>query len=81
MAPQGRPLANASVRGTRNFKKLQAEGRVFCLDLEEESEDPNVIVAGTLLVSYLYAHVLFDPGATNSFISPEFAKKLLNKKI
>ena len=34
------------------------------------------MVAGTLLVSYFDARVLFDPSASHSFVSPIFASKM-----
>ena len=42
----------------------------------EETEKHNGVVAGTLLVSDYVAKVLFDSGATHSFISSRFAKTL-----
>ena len=33
------------------------------------------VVAGTFSVCFLDARVLFDPGATHSFVSPVFALK------
>ena len=45
----------------------------------EEAEDPIVTVSGTLLIKRLYAHVLFDSRATNSFVNPAFAKKVASK--
>jgi len=45
----------------------------------EEAEDPTVAVSGTLLIKHLYAHVLFESGATHSFVNPAFAKLLTSK--
>jgi len=45
----------------------------------EEAEDPTTTVLGTLLVRHLYARVLFDFGATHSFVNHEFTKKLAIK--
>ena len=45
----------------------------------EEAEDPTVAVSGTLLIKHLYADVLFDSGATHSFVNTAFAKKLASK--
>ena len=36
----------------------------------------NAVVEGTISISGHIAHVLFDPGATHSFISNAFAYKL-----
>jgi len=61
------------------LKKPQAGGRVYCLKAgEEEDEDPHVVVLGTLLVNHLCTRVLFDAGATHSFI-PATTKKLACK--
>ena len=45
----------------------------------EEAEDPTATMSSTLLVDHLYACVLFDFGATHSFVNPELAKKLAGK--
>ena len=42
---------------------------------EEAEADPNVI-SGDLLISGFVALVLFDSGATHSFISENFMRKL-----
>ena len=36
----------------------------------------NAVVAGTLPVCYLDARILFDPGASHSFVSPVFASRM-----
>ena len=51
---------------------------MFCLE-GDEVEDPTNTVSGTLLINHLYAHVLFDSGATHSFVNPAFAKELASK--
>jgi len=43
---------------------------------EEETEDPQTVVLGTLLVNHILTRVLFDAGATHSFINPATAKRL-----
>ena len=58
--------------------EVEKGGRVFYLD-GEEIENPTAIVSGTLLINNPYAHVLFDSGATHSFVNPIFAKKLASK--
>ena len=42
---------------------------------QQEAQASNVVVAGTLPVCSFDAKVLFDPGATHSFVSPVFALK------
>jgi len=50
--------------------KPQAGGRVYCLEArEEETEDPHAMVPGSLPVNHLSTRVLFDAGATYSFIN------------
>ena len=50
---------------------------MFALTDEETSETPTII-NGALLIDNYYAKVLFDSGATHSFISNNFAKSLQN---
>ena len=69
---------NTASGSNRGGKRLRAGGRVFSLE-GEEAEDPTVTVSGTLLIKHLYAHVLFDSGATRSFVNPAFAKELASK--
>ncbi|XP_073298523.1 uncharacterized protein [Primulina huaijiensis] len=42
----------------------------------EEADNANEVVAGTVLLNEIPAYNLFDCGATNSFMSRRFAKKL-----
>ena len=53
---------------------------MFALTDEEVSETP-IVVTGTLLIDNCYAKVLFDSGATHSFISSNFAKSLQNRHL
>jgi len=76
-APRGRPPAPRVGQRTRNDKKLQAGGRVYCLEAEEEeSRDPHTVVSGTFTVNTLPTKVLFDASATHSSINPTIAKRL-----
>jgi len=45
----------------------------------EETEEATNIVLGILLVNHQYACILFDSGATHSFVNSEFVKKLASK--
>jgi len=58
---------------------MQAKGGVFWLEAKDQTQDLSVAVISTLLVNQLYAHVLFNLGATHSFVNTEFAKKLVSK--
>ncbi|XP_075497143.1 uncharacterized protein LOC142534112 [Primulina tabacum] len=49
--------------------------RVFAMTQEEE-DDANEVVSGTILIQKVSAYALFDCGATHSFMSKRFAKKL-----
>ncbi|XP_043710201.1 uncharacterized protein LOC122659119 [Telopea speciosissima] len=62
-----RPLAPAPVRKT--------QGRVYSVTHKEAQVDPSVIT-GMISVCSLPAYVLFDSGASHSFISLSFAEKL-----
>jgi len=69
---------NTASGGNRGGKRPQAGGRVFSL-VGGEAEDLTATMSGTLLIKHHYAHVLFDSGATHSFVNPSFAKKLTSK--
>ena len=49
--------------------------QVFYLG-ENQEGDPNAVIIGTWLLDKTYAHVLFDFGASHSFVTSEFTKKL-----
>ncbi|XP_022852772.1 uncharacterized protein LOC111374352 [Olea europaea var. sylvestris] len=55
-------------------KNKEVKARVFALNQYEAEQDPNVI-AGILLLSDVPAYILFDSGATNSFISISFVAR------
>ena len=61
----------------RNNNKPQAGGRVFCLEAEEEGdEDPHAIISGMFLVNTVPVTILFDAGATHSFVNPVAAARM-----
>ncbi|XP_075499174.1 uncharacterized protein LOC142537550 [Primulina tabacum] len=43
---------------------------------QEEVDNSNDVVSGTILINKMHAYVLFDCGATHLFVSKRFAKKL-----
>ena len=43
----------------------------------QDAQASNAVVAGTIPVCYYDARVLFDPGATHSFITSVFASKVV----
>jgi len=78
VSQRGRPPTNTTSGGNRGGKRPQAGGWVFSLE-GGKAKNPTTTVSGTLLIKHLYAHVLFDSGATHSFVNPSFAKKLASK--
>ncbi|XP_073022245.1 uncharacterized protein [Primulina eburnea] len=67
-----KPNADANPNKPRENKP---NARVFAIT-QEEADDANDVVAGTIFVNEMPAYVLFDSGATHSFISKRFTKKL-----
>jgi len=52
-------------------------GRVYCLEAEEErDEDSHAVVSGTFDVNTVPVKVLFEAGATHSFINPTTAAQM-----
>ncbi|XP_050217605.1 uncharacterized protein LOC126668454 [Mercurialis annua] len=67
---------NGGGRGT--VQNSQAEGsqaRVFALN-PQEAQASNAVVQGIFTIASMDALVLFDPGATHSFVSPSFVIKM-----
>ena len=58
----------------------RGQGRVFTLN-SQEVHASTTVVTGTLFVDKLKARVLFDSGATHSFISSYFVKTLARDKV
>ncbi|XP_075478906.1 uncharacterized protein LOC142519762 [Primulina tabacum] len=56
-------------------KENKTNARMFVIT-QEEADDANDVVAGTIIINKIAAYVLFDCGATHSFISKRFTKKL-----
>ncbi|XP_075492419.1 uncharacterized protein LOC142530466 [Primulina tabacum] len=52
--------------------------RIFAMT-QEEADDATEVVSGTILIKSVPAYALFDCGATHSFMSKRFAKKLGSK--
>ncbi|XP_075473865.1 uncharacterized protein LOC142504910 [Primulina tabacum] len=53
----------------------KTNARVYAITLEE-ADNTNEVVAGTILLNKMPAYAVFDCGATHSFVSKRFAKKL-----
>jgi len=74
-APRGRPPTSRT--GNPECKKPQTGGRVYCIEAQDTMDyDPHDVVAGTFPVNALYTLILFDAGATHSFINPATAMRL-----
>ncbi|XP_073295882.1 uncharacterized protein [Primulina huaijiensis] len=56
-------------------KENKTNARVYALT-QEEADNSNDVVAGAIVINDISAYVLFDCGATHSFMSKRFAKKL-----
>ncbi|XP_075515765.1 uncharacterized protein LOC142550575 [Primulina tabacum] len=56
-------------------KENKPNARVFAMN-QEEADEANEVVSGTILLQKLPSYALFDCGATHSFVSKRFAKKL-----
>ena len=55
---------------------MKKQGRAYNLTLEE-AEVADGVVAGTILVQSIPAHVLFNSEATHSFISANFIARTI----
>ncbi|XP_073305845.1 uncharacterized protein [Primulina huaijiensis] len=64
--------------GPSKPKEDKLNARVFAMT-QEEADDATEVVSGTILIQSVPAYVLFDCGATHSFMSKRFAKKLGRK--
>ncbi|XP_073017826.1 uncharacterized protein [Primulina eburnea] len=57
-------------------QKRKIPARVFALTGNEDDIDPTAVVEGTILLLSKTGKVLFDPGATHSFVSSTFVHHL-----
>ena len=60
---------------TLQGEQKKVPGRVFAMTREEAETNP-AVVSGNILIQGKLAHVLIDSGATHSFISQNFVRKL-----
>ena len=70
-----RTVVPTSSKQSGNASNKAPTARTFNMTVGEAIRDPEVIT-GTLSLNSVHAHVLFDSGATKSFVSREFANKL-----
>ncbi|XP_042481876.1 uncharacterized protein LOC122062355 [Macadamia integrifolia] len=73
--PQRKPREPNVTSSSASTKKPQVAGKVFALSAEEAETTPGV-VTGTILVSIVPTFVLFDSGASHSFVSSHFAMRM-----
>ncbi|XP_075507477.1 uncharacterized protein LOC142544302 [Primulina tabacum] len=64
--------------GPSKPKEDKPNARIFAMT-QEEADDATEVVSGTILTQSVPAYALFDYGATHSFMSKRFAKKLGRK--
>ena len=68
------PKTNKTESGSKPKAQDPKKGRVYAIT-QQDANTSNVVVKGIIPVSTTYAYALFDPDATHSFISSNFAKK------
>ncbi|KAL2237892.1 UNVERIFIED_CONTAM: Transposon Ty3-G Gag-Pol polyprotein [Sesamum indicum] len=56
----------------------QTQARIYNIT-REETPASNDVISGMILLSEIVAYVLIDPGSTHSYISSEFASKILGE--
>ncbi|XP_075504539.1 uncharacterized protein LOC142541978 [Primulina tabacum] len=61
--------------GPNKPNENKTNARVYAIT-QEEADNTNEVVAGTILLNEMPAYTLFDCGATHSFVSRRFSKKL-----
>ncbi|XP_035843901.1 uncharacterized protein LOC118490395 [Helianthus annuus] len=66
-------LQQESKKEDKKQEGSRAKGRMFQITSEEAKSQPNV-VSGIFLINFIPVHVLFDTGATMSFISSEIVQ-------
>ena len=54
----------------------RGQARVFAFQQRDLEEDGNEVIAGTVFICSVDARVLFDSGATHSFVAPHLASRL-----
>src|SRR5664279_4825059 len=65
---------NSSKNPAPKFPIPPARGKFNHMSAEDAQESPDVVL-GTFLVNSVPAHVLFDSGASHSFVTQDFVKK------
>lgn len=75
-AQQGNSSSRAPIVGQYkgNERQQRGIGRAYALT-QEDAHASHTVVSGIIPVSSIHAHVLFDSGATHSFVSADFVRK------
>ena len=71
----GRPSGRGFIQPSTSQQASRGQARVFTLT-PQDAQASNAVVSGILSVCSLDARVLFDPGASHSFVSPIFASRM-----
>ncbi|XP_075507620.1 uncharacterized protein LOC142544460 [Primulina tabacum] len=74
LEPKKRKWSNTDTTPNKP-KENKTNARVFAMT-QEQADDSNDVVEGTILINEMSSYVLFDFGVTHSFISKRFTKKL-----
>ena len=72
---RGRATGRGFAQPSKSQQAGRGQARVFTLT-PQDAQTSNAVVAGTIPVCCCDARVLFDPGATHSFITSAFALKV-----
>jgi len=76
----GRGQRGRGVGGRGFAPTSQRQARVFAIT-QQDAQTSNTVVSGTLLICSFEARVLFDTGATHSFVSSYFALRFTKQPI
>ena len=76
----GRGQRGRGVGGRGFAPASQGQARVFAIT-QQDAQTSNIVVSGTLLICSFEARVLFDTGATHSFVSSYFALRFTKQPI
>ncbi|XP_073042002.1 uncharacterized protein [Primulina eburnea] len=76
----GKGDGSSSGANTNKPRENKPSARMFAMT-QEEADDASDVVSGTIFIQQVAAYVLFDCGATHSFMSKRFAKKLKSRPV
>ena len=73
--PASRPSGRGFVHPSTSQQAGRGQASVFTLT-PQDAQASNAVVADTLSICSCEARILFDPGASHSFVSPIFASRM-----